>query len=154
MFGGADVGLMGELARSALASGGRVTGVIPKSICDKVGFRGLTALHVVETMHERKQKMFELSDAFIGLPGGMGTLDEVFEVLTWAQLGLHSKPCGLLNTGGYFDGLLRFLDHSVVQRFLKQEHRAILLDDEAPASLLSKLRAYKPPRVEKWLDRK
>jgi len=154
VFGGADVGLMGAVADAALACGGRVIGVIPESIAAKVGHRGLTELHVVASMHERKQMMFDLSDAFVGLPGGIGTLEEVLEVLTWAQLGFHGKPCGLLNVAGYFDHLLRFLDRSTEHRFVRPEHRSMLLVANEPTALLNQFREYAPSIVEKWIDRK
>lgn len=153
VFGGADLGLMGEVADAALAAGGLVTGVIPESIAEKVGHHDLAEMHVVGSMHERKKLMFELADAFVALPGGLGTLDEIFEVLTWAQLGYHAKPYGLLNTCGYFDGLLGFLDHAVTQRFMKPEHRAMLVVETAPAALLNGLRHRRVPQLDKWLDR-
>ncbi len=152
VFGGADVGLMGEVTNSALACGGKVIGVIPEAIAGKVGHERISELHVVPSMHERKKLMFELSDAFIGLPGGLGTLEEIFEILTWAQLGFHTKPCGLLNLCGYFDRLLEFLDHSVEQRFVKQAHRDMLLVAESPSELLTQFRLYRAPRVDKWID--
>ncbi len=152
VFGGADVGLMGDMANSALANGGKVIGVIPEAIVEKIGHDSLTELHVVPSMHERKKLMFELSDGFIALPGGMGTLDEIFEVLTWAQLGFHSKPCGLLNVCGYFDDLLRFLEHSVNQQFVKREHRDMLLVGECGDELLEKFRRYQRPATEKWFS--
>ena len=112
----------------------------------------MTEIIIVDTMHERKLKMFELSDAFIALPGGIGTLEEIFEILTWAQLGIHNKPVGLLNSNNYFEKLLRFLDYAVEQRFIKQEHRDILFVDEDPDRLLNKFRTYKAPKVDKWID--
>lgn len=150
VFGGADCGLMGEVADSALAHGGRVLGVMPKWIADRVGHRGLTETFIVSTMHERKQKMFDLADGFIALPGGMGTLEEIFEVLTWGQLGMHAKPCGLLNVAGYYDHLLRFLDHCVEQRFIKPVHRGILLVASDAAELLAAMRAFQSPVASKW----
>jgi uncharacterized protein (TIGR00730 family) len=153
VFGGADAGLMGVVANAALASGGRVIGVAPRPIADKVGHHTLTELHIVGSMHERKQKMFDLSDAFIALPGGMGTLEELFELLTWAQLGMHAKPCGLLNVAGYYDLLLGFLDHCVQQRFIKSAHRALLMVGVDGDDLLAQFRQFQPATVEKWIDR-
>jgi uncharacterized protein (TIGR00730 family) len=128
--------------------------VIPKALLAKeVGHGGLTELRVVGSMHERKAMMAELSVGFIALPGGLGTMEEFFEVLTWAQLGLHAKPCGLLNIGGYFDRLLEFLDLTVSERFVKNEHRALVITSTSPADLLDRIAAYQPPRVEKWIDR-
>lgn len=154
VYGGGSVGLMGILADAALEHGASVTGVIPRALYEReVGHDGVTQLHVVESMHERKARMAELSDAFIGLPGGMGTLEELFEALTWGQLGYHEKPCGLLNVAGYWDALLAALDGAVRERFLAPEHRAMLLVEPGPAALLSRLQAYEPPRVRKWLER-
>jgi len=154
VYGGANVGLMGEIADAVLSHGGEVTGIIPKKLNEKVGHKGLQKLHVVSTMHERKTKMFELSDGFIAMPGGLGTFEEVTEVLTWAQLGLHSKPVGFLNVRGYYDHLMRFLDHAVEERFLKPEHRKMVLVSSDPDQLLSEMEGYEPTPVEKWMDRK
>jgi uncharacterized protein (TIGR00730 family) len=155
VYGGGNVGLMGVVADAVLARGGRVIGVIPEVLLAKeVAHRGLTELRVVASMHERKAVMTDLADAFVALPGGLGTLEELFEVLTWSQLGLHAKPCGLLNVCGYFDGLLAFLDHAVKERLLKDKHRALLLGGDDPASLLDRLEAWRPPQVDKWIDRK
>ena len=151
VYGGADVGLMGEVADTVLKAGGVVRGVIPESFAHKVSHQGLTELHVVGSMHERKTMMFDLSDAFIALPGGFGTLEEVSEILTWAQLGLHSKPCGLINVDGYFDLLLSFLENAVSKGFMKQEHRDMLLVSETPEELLNQAATYKPPTTEKWV---
>jgi uncharacterized protein (TIGR00730 family) len=154
VYGGGKVGMMGVLADATLAAGGQVIGVIPKALLAKeVGHGGLTELRVVGSMHERKAMMAELSVGFIALPGGLGTMEEFFEVLTWAQLGLHAKPCGLLNIGGYFDRLLEFLDLTVSERFVKNEHRALVITSTSPADLLDRIAAYQPPRVEKWIDR-
>jgi uncharacterized protein (TIGR00730 family) len=154
VYGGGKVGMMGVLADATLAAGGQVIGVIPKALLAKeVGHGGLTELRVVGSMHERKAMMAELSVGFIALPGGLGTMEEFFEVLTWAQLGLHAKPCGLLNIGGYFDRLLEFLDLTVSERFVKSEHRALVITSTSPADLLERIGAYQPPRVEKWIDR-
>jgi uncharacterized protein (TIGR00730 family) len=133
VYGGASVGLMGALADAALAAGGEVVGVIPQSLVDReVAHPGLTALHVVGTLHERKARMAELSDAFVALPGGAGTLEELFEIYTWGQLGLHAKPLALVNVRGYFDGLLAFLDHAMAEGFLPAEHRARLTVADGP----------------------
>ena len=154
VYGGGCVGLMGVLADAALACGGRVIGVIPHTLMlREVGHRGLTELRVVDSMHERKAMMAELSDGFIALPGGFGTLEETFEILTWAQLGLHGHPCGLLNIDGYFDGLLAFLDHAVREAFVRDAHRSMLLVADSPRRLLDRFAAYRAPNVEKWLQR-
>jgi uncharacterized protein (TIGR00730 family) len=154
VYGGASVGLMGVLADATLAAGGTAVGVIPRSIEEKeLAHPRLSALHVVESMHERKQKMSDLADAFIALPGGYGTLEELAEVLTWAQLGLHRKPCGLLDVEGFFRPLLQYLDAAVSERFLRPQHREMLLVDDAIPRLLDRLATYQAPRVEKWIDR-
>ncbi len=152
VYGGADVGLMGELADTVLEAGGVVTGVIPESFADKVSHRGLADLRVVDSMHERKNMMFELSDAFIAPPGGFGTLEEISELLTWAQLGLSKKPCGLINVGGYFDPLLLFLDGAVSNGFMNLEHREMLLVSDDPEDLLERMESYRVPKVEKWVS--
>jgi uncharacterized protein (TIGR00730 family) len=154
VYGGGKVGMMGVLADATLAAGGKVIGVIPKALLAKeVAHSGLTELRVVGSMHERKAMMAELSDGFIALPGGLGTMEEFFEVLTWAQLGLHAKPCGLLNVSGYYDRVLAFLDLTVTERFVKSEHRALVITSTSPKELLERLAAYRAPRVEKWIDR-
>ncbi len=141
VYGGSRVGLMGVIADSALQRGGKVHGVIPRVLVDKeVAHTGLTELEVVDSMHTRKKRMADRADAFVALPGGMGTLEELTEVLTWAQLGIHAKPCGLLNVAGYFTPWLRFLDHAVTERFLKPAHRALLIADADPQRLLHRLR--------------
>jgi len=150
VYGGADVGLMGKVAEAALSAGGVVRGIIPESFAHAVSHSGLTELRVVASMHERKQVMFELSDAFIALPGGLGTLEEVSELLTWAQLGMHVKPCGLLNVGGYFDHLLAFLDKAVSEGFVKTEHRQMLLVSDDPEDLFAQMADYVPPTIGKW----
>lgn len=140
MYGGASVGLMGVLADTALTHGGRVVGVIPRSLVDReIAHRGLTALEVVETMHERKARMAELADAFVALPGGLGTLEELFEIWTWGMLGLHAKPYGLLNAGGYYQPLIRFLDHARDEGFIRPAQRDRLVVDTDPARLLDAL---------------
>jgi uncharacterized protein (TIGR00730 family) len=154
VYGGASVGLMGLLADSALEAGGEVIGVIPESLERKeIGHQGLTHLRVVASMHERKGLMAELADGFVALPGGSGTLEELFEVFTWSQLGLHRKACALLNVEGYYDGLAAFLDHAVAERFLRAEHRAMLLCERTPAAVLDALEGFEPPVVDKWIDR-
>ena len=154
VYGGGNVGLMGLLADTALAAGGEVVGVIPDGLLNReVGHRGLTDLRVVGSMHERKALMEELSDGFIAAPGGVGTLEELVEVLTWAQLGIHAKPVALLDTAGYWGPFAAWLDHAVAQRFVRAEHREMLLTDDDPARLLDRLAAYERPDVAKWLDR-
>jgi uncharacterized protein (TIGR00730 family) len=154
VYGGARVGLMGALADAVLAAGGHVTGVIPESLVAKeVAHQGLSELRIVASMHERKAVMNDLADGFIALPGGWGTLEEFFEVLTWAQLGLHRKPCGLLNVHGFFDRLLSFVDHSVNECFVRAENRAMVLLSNAADELLQRLEDYVPPNVEKWIER-
>jgi uncharacterized protein (TIGR00730 family) len=153
VYGGGHVGLMGILADAALAAGGEVVGVIPQALVDReIGHTGLSDLHVVGSMHERKALMAELGEAFIALPGGIGTLEELIEVYTWAQLGLHRKPLGVLNVSGYYDGLAAFLDHAVRERFLRQTSRDALVFDADPDALLVRLaRAEPPPPPAKWL---
>src|SRR5688500_15000316 len=154
VYGGAHVGLMGAVADAVMAAGGRVTGVIPDALVAKeLAHTGVTELHVVASMHERKALMADLSGGFIALPGGWGTWEELFEVLTWGQLGLHTKPCGLLNAGGYFDGLLAFMAHAMHEGFVRTEQNAMLLVADTPAGLLDQMAAYRRPRVEKWLER-
>jgi uncharacterized protein (TIGR00730 family) len=145
VYGGAHVGLMGVLADAALTAGGEVIGVIPHALIDReIAHQGLTRLIEVTTMHERKARMAEQADAFVALPGGFGTLDEFFEIVTWAQLGIHAKPCILLNTGGYYDGLLRFLDSAVTEGFMKPENRPLVrLAEDAPETLASILQAWR-----------
>lgn len=155
VYGGGNVGLMGVLADAALGCGGEVTGVIPRTLVDKeVAHRGVTELLIVETMHERKALMNDLSDAFIALPGGFGTLDEFFEVLTWSQLGFHGKPCALLNVAGYYDRMLAMLDHAVAERFLRPAHREFVIADTDPLRLLQRLSAFPPAPKGKWDDAK
>jgi uncharacterized protein (TIGR00730 family) len=154
VYGGASVGLMGRLADAALAAGGEVIGVIPRALVDQeVAHHGLADLRVVSSMHERKALMADLADAFVALPGGLGTLDELFEILTWAQLGLHHKPIGLLDVGGYFAALLAFLDGAVRARFVAPAHRAMLLRADDPVALLDACRTYQAPAPFKWVDR-
>jgi uncharacterized protein (TIGR00730 family) len=150
VYGGGRVGVMGEIAAAAIQAGGEVIGVIPQGLVDKeIAFTELSDLRVVPSMHERKALMAELSDAFIALPGGLGTFEEFFEVLTWAQLSIHHKPCGVLNVAGYFAALMGFLDHAVGEQFIQPEHRSMLLVDESPEALLDRFQAYQPPQVDK-----
>lgn len=152
VYGGGNVGLMGEVADAVLAAGGEVTGVIPRALMEReVGHRGLTTLHVVGTMHERKALMVDLSDGFVALPGGYGTLDELCEALTWSQLGIHARPCGVLNADGYFDALLALFDHAVREGFVRQTHRGLVLEATEPAALLDEMARVQPPSTEKWI---
>jgi uncharacterized protein (TIGR00730 family) len=154
VYGGGNVGLMGVLADAVLKAGGEAVGVIPQNLMAReFGHNGLTKLHVVRSMHERKALMADLSDAFIALPGGFGTLEEFCEIVTWSQLGLHAKPCGVLNVQGYYSPLLAMFDHAVQERFLKPENRALVLARDSVAELLQALEEWRPVRVEKWLDR-
>jgi uncharacterized protein (TIGR00730 family) len=151
VYGGASKGLMGLMADEMLGAGGSVTGVIPRALQDReIAHLGLTDLHVVNSMHERKALMAELSDGFVALPGGFGTLEEIVEMLTWAQLRLHAKPCGLFNVAGYFDGLLSFFEHMEAEGFLRPQHRAMLLVADEAAELVSRFEKYNAPTVEKW----
>ncbi len=150
VYGGAEIGLMGHLANTILNAGGSVIGIIPKSFAHKVSHKNLTKLHVVDSMHERKTMMFDLSDAFIAMPGGFGTLEEILEVLTWGQLSFHKKPCGLLNVNGYFNLLLSFLENAVSEGFVKKAHKEMLLISDNPAELLKKMDSYTAPGIEKW----
>ncbi|HSG59173.1 MAG TPA: TIGR00730 family Rossman fold protein [Woeseiaceae bacterium] len=151
VYGGASVGIMGILADEVLALGGAAHGVIPEILVDKeIAHEGLTELHVVGSMHARKSMMAALSDGFIALPGGFGTLEEIVEVVTWGQLRFHDKPCGLLNVGGYFDRLLEFLDHTEQEGFLRPQNRAMLLSDDTSAGLIQQFERYTAPRVDKW----
>lgn len=154
VYGGGNVGLMGVLADAALEAGAQVTGVIPKAlVARELAHKGVTELRVVDLMHERKALMAELADAFIALPGGLGTLDELFEAWTWAQLGLHEKPIGLLEVDGFFAPLVAYLDRAVAERFVRAAHREMLSVESEPERLLERFAGYQPPRVGKWLDR-
>lgn len=154
VYGGGNVGLMGAIADLVIQAGGEAIGVIPQHLMTReIGHNRLTKLHVVRSMHERKAMMADLSDAFIALPGGFGTLEEFCEVLTWSQLGLHAKPCGIVNVRGYYTPLLRMLDHAVEERFLKPQNRALVLARETPTELLEAFERWRPVQVEKWLDR-
>jgi uncharacterized protein (TIGR00730 family) len=153
VYGGASVGIMGQVADTVLQLGGQAVGVIPEALVRReVAHKHLTELHVTQSMHERKTLMAELSDGFIALPGGIGTLEELFEIWTWAQLGLHRKPCGLLNIAGYFDSLTTFLDHAVAEQFIKQPHHSMLLVERDPEALLNRFGSYQPPAVTKWVE--
>ena len=153
VYGGSSVGLMAALADAVQDELGDVIGVIPRMLVEReVANKSLTDLRVVETMHERKALMAELADGFIALPGGIGTLEEFFETWTWAQLGMHSKPCGLLNVEGYYDGMLQFLDHAVAERFVRDVHRAMVIVESDPEKLLARVMSYEPPRVVKWIN--
>jgi uncharacterized protein (TIGR00730 family) len=153
IYGGGSVGLMGVAADACLARGGEVIGVIPKLLMEKeVGHKGVSKMHIVNNMHERKALMTDLADGFIALPGGYGTLDELFEALTWLQLGYHGKPVGILNVAGFFDGLITFLDHARDERFLRDLHRDALCVDENLALLIDKMQQVEVPDTAKWLD--
>ncbi|MDO8291075.1 MAG: TIGR00730 family Rossman fold protein [Parvibaculum sp.] len=154
VYGGASVGIMGLIADAVLQLGGRVVGVMPEALVRKeIAHKNLTELHVTQSMHERKTLMAELSDGFIAMPGGIGTLEEIFEIWTWAQLGFHAKPCGLLNVAGYFDSLTTFLDHAVAEQFVKKAHRSILLVEHEPEALLDRFASYEPPSIQKWVGK-
>ena len=154
VYGGARVGLMGAVADAVLADGGHVIGVIPQALVEReVAHTGLPDLRVVSSMHERKALMSELSDGFIALPGGWGTIEELFEVLTWGQLGLHRKPCGLLNVEGYYDPLMAFLRHGFDEQFVRTAFERMLLVSDSPAALLDAFASFEPPAQAKWMDR-
>ena len=153
VYGGGRVGLMGALADSARAAGGEVVGVMPQALVDReIGHTGIDDLRVVDTMHERKALMVELADAFVALPGGIGTLEELFEVYTWAQLGIHAKPLALLDVAGYYEPLAAFLDHAVAQRFLRAETRAMLAIADSIEGVLETFERWRPPAMHKWID--
>lgn len=154
VYGGGAVGLMGVVANAALEAGGEVHGVIPRALREKeIGHNDLTRLEVVDTMHIRKARMAELSDGFIAMPGGIGTFEELFEIWTWGQLGIHQKPLGLLNIAGFYDPLAAFLDGTVEAGFLKQAHRAMAMTDTEPATLLDRMEAYVPTPTYKWVEK-
>ncbi len=154
VYGGGNVGLMGILADAALSAGGEVVGVIPQALVDKeLAHRGLSELIVVETMHDRKARMADLADAFVALPGGYGTFEEFCEVLTWTQLGVHAKPCGLLNINGFYDPLLALFDRAVADRFVQTAHRALVLTDTMASGILDALDGWREVTIEKWIDR-
>jgi uncharacterized protein (TIGR00730 family) len=153
VYGGSNVGLMAALADAMADELGDVIGVIPRMLVDReVANTTLTDLRIVDSMHQRKAMMAELADGFIALPGGIGTLEEFFETWTWAQLGMHAKPCGLLNVAGYFDPLLEFLDHAVAERFVRDVHRGMVVVERDPSALLARFESYEPPRVVKWIN--
>ncbi len=153
VYGGAQIGVMGSIANSMLAEGGSVIGVLPVGLFrSEVPHDGLTELIEVSSLHERKAKMAELSDAFIALPGGLGTLEELFEILTWAQLGLHKNPVGVLNVNGFYDKLLDYLDHAVAEKFIRLQHREMLVVDEDIESMFERFSKYEPPIGQKWVD--
>ncbi|WP_346838405.1 TIGR00730 family Rossman fold protein [Microbulbifer sp. SAOS-129_SWC] len=154
VYGGASIGVMGALADAVLAKGGRVTGVIPEALAVReVPHSGITEMRVVDSMHERKAMMEELSDGFIALPGGLGTLEELFEILTWAQLGFHRKPCGLLDVAGYYRHLATFLDHCVAEQLLQPQYRAMLLEADHPGRLLALMENYRAPTMDQRISR-
>lgn len=154
VYGGGKVGLMGTVADAALAAGGEVIGVIPQALADReIAHTGLSKLHIVASMHERKALMSDYADAFIALPGGMGTLEEFAEVLTWGQLGLHQKPCGLLNIEGYYNSLIAFFNQAVQAQFVRPEHRSAVIEAQTCEELLEKLNQYQPIQIHKWIDR-
>lgn len=152
VYGGGHVGLMGAVADGALAAGGRVTGVIPRALMDReLGHRGIQDLRVVADMHERKTTMADLADAFIALPGGWGTIEELTEMLTWLQLGIHAKPIGVLNDGGYFDAFLRFAATMIDEGFVRAEHRDLFRVESDPDALIDRLAAPTAPPIDKWV---
>jgi uncharacterized protein (TIGR00730 family) len=155
VYGGGRVGLMGKIADTVLAGGGKVIGVIPESLAVKeVAHQSLTELHVVDSMHERKALMAEFADGFIALPGGFGTFEEFCEIVTWAQLGIHRKPCALLNVEGFYDNLIAMIRHSAAQNFIRAEHRELVLIENDIEKLYALMINYRPPFIEKWLDKK
>jgi uncharacterized protein (TIGR00730 family) len=154
VYGGGNIGLMGAVANAVLSAGGRVTGVITEHLTTfEIGHLDIHDLRVVKTMHERKALMAELADGFIAMPGGIGTFEEFFEVLTWAQLGIHAKPCALLNVDGFYDPVLRLLDHAVEERFVRAAHRDLVVVETTPAALLERMAAYRAPHLHKWIDK-
>lgn len=155
VYGGGRVGLMGKIADAVLASGGKVIGIIPESLAVKeVAHQSLTEIHIVNSMHERKALMAEYADGFIALPGGFGTFEEFCEIITWAQLGIHSKPCALLNVNGFYDNLIAMFDYSTAQKFIGNEHRNLVLVERDIEKLYELMKNYCPPLIEKWLDKK
>lgn len=152
VFGGGQVGLMGVIAEATVAAGGEAIGVIPENLKRReLAYEGLSELIVTHTMHERKQRMADLADGFIALPGGFGTLEEFCEIVTWAQLGIHAKPCALLNVKRYFDGLLAAFDHALAEGFLRPQYRALVLTADDPGAVLAAMERWQPPPLEKWL---
>ncbi len=154
VYGGAGIGIMGMVADNILKLGGQAIGVIPKALAHKeVAHQNLTELHITQSMHERKMLMAELADGFMALPGGIGTLEELFEIWIWAQLGFHNKPCGLLNVEGYYDLLIEFLDHALAEHFVKKHHLALLMVEKTPDELLERFANYQPPAVTHWVGK-
>lgn len=154
VYGGGNVGLMGVIADAVLKAGGRVTGVIPEQLMSReLGHTGIQDLRIVKTMHERKALMAELSDGFIAMPGGIGTYEEFFEVLTWAQLGLHAKPCALLNVDGFYNPVLRLLEHAIEEHFVRRDHRELMVVETGAAALLDRMAAHHAPHLHKWIDK-
>ncbi len=154
VFGGGHVGMMGAVAEAALGAGGEVIGVIPEGLMRReLAYEELTELIVTDTMHERKQRMADLSDGFMALPGGFGTFEEFCEIVTWAQLGVHQKPCALLNVAGYYDPLLAMFDHALGEGFLQPVHHGLVLADADPSALLQKMQSWEPPPLKRWLAR-
>jgi uncharacterized protein (TIGR00730 family) len=152
VYGGASIGVMGAVADAVLEKGGEAIGIIPFALATReVAHSGLNELFVVDSMHERKAKMAELSDGFVALPGGWGTIEEIFEMLTWAQLGFHQKPCGLLNISGYYDHLYTFLEHAIDQRFVREEYRPMIMMEQTAGDLLDRYLQYQAPSVKKWI---
>jgi uncharacterized protein (TIGR00730 family) len=153
VYGGSNIGTMKVIADTVLEAGGEAVGIMPQVLVDKeIAHPGLTELHIVDSMHERKALMAELSDGFIALPGGIGTLEELFEILAWALLEIHKKPCGILNAHRYYDKLMDFLNHAAAEHFIKAEHHSILIMEEAPELLLQKMNGYRAPKVKKWRE--
>lgn len=153
VYGGASIGLMAETANTVMANGGSATGVMPRNLFRReVPHEALTRMIYVDSMHERKSRMADLSDGFIAMPGGLGTVEELFEIVTWAQLAIHRKPCGILNVAGYYDHLIRFLDNATEQEFIRPVHRSMIMIEEDPARLLDRFEVYTPPDKQKWVD--
>jgi len=153
VYGGSDIGTMKVIADTVLDAGGEAIGVMPQVLVDKeIAHPGLTQLHIVDSMHERKALMAELSDGFIALPGGIGTLEELFEILAWSLLEIHKKPCGILNAHHYYEKLIDFLNHAAAEHFIKAEHHSILIMEEDPVTLLERMNGYRAPKVKKWKD--
>ena len=155
VYGGSSVGLMGACADAALAEGGEVVGILPTALKAKeINHKGLTELHLTDSMHERKAMMAELSDGFISIPGGAGTMDEMFEIWTWGMLGWHDKPSALMNVANYYDDLIRFLDKTVTEGFVKGPHRDMLIVGQGVTDILDRMERYQPPQVSKWIKEK
>jgi uncharacterized protein (TIGR00730 family) len=153
VYGGSDIGTMKVIADTVLEAGGEAVGVMPQVLVDKeIAHPGLTELHIVQSMHERKALMAELSDGFIALPGGIGTLEELFEILAWSLLEIHKKPCGILNAHHYYEKLIAFLNHAAAEHFIKEEHHSILIMEEDPLTLLERMNGYQAPKVKKWKE--